>query len=121
MSKSEMELNYERYLKRDDLIVEVDDKKYYRIIYSRRFVIEEHSIDYVELIIPWDYIQSLQGDDERLTNKIFIDENGSRFKFASSEFLSFSGRIPEWYFKCGVFCMRWLDTPEIGEYLSVVN
>ena len=48
--KSEMELIYEAYKKRDDTVVDIDSRKYYRIVHKYILPIKEMKI--VMIVIP---------------------------------------------------------------------
>lgn len=117
-SKSEMEFIYEKYLKRDDRSKVINGNQFYRIVYAHHFDTPKLQ-DYLEMIIPWEYIKSIKADEVVTADTIWIDENGNRFQVLSSAFMRFSGDIPEWYLQCGVFSVRWIDTPAIGNYIGI--
>ena len=118
MNKSEMELIYENYLKRCDHTIIKHGVRFYQIVNSHHFSATGLQ-DYLEIILLWEYMNEIRKDERVKPDSIWIDENGNRYQVLSSAFIRFCGTVPEWYLKCGVFSVKWIDTPQIGQYIGV--
>ena len=118
MSRSEIDIIYESYRNQHDNIILKDGVRFYRIVCSHRFTAEELR-NHLKIILPWEYMKEVRKDKRVQSDSIWIDENGNRYRILSSAFIRFSDTVPEWYLKCGVFSVKWIDTPDIGKYIGV--
>lgn len=85
-NKSSMEILYENYLNSDDIVIEIDGVKYYKIIEKVKFPIRR---GLVTICVP---ISALAGN----TNHMVVDENGKEFRIGDPAFYTFGGEIPRW-------------------------
>ena len=91
----------------------INGKLYYQIIWS----------DYIDLKGREQGILSVVPSPDMPKNKEFVykDENGNHFTFGGFHFIRFLGEIPEWYLKCGECSMKWQETKDIGNYLTILE
>ena len=106
---SEVEKAFEEWKQREDKVVEIDGKTYYRIIWSDVFRLSWSKKETL-CVVP---------NPDMPAGQKFIDENGNRFTFGARVHLSFRSPVPEWYFEAGQIVLDWHETKEIGEYLTV--
>lgn len=114
MKKSEIEILYEEYLKRDDMIIKIDTFEYYRIIEKDHLSVNN---GIVLVTIPWDIFKG-----SKLPCKV-VDENGRIFELGKPVHYSFVGRhIPDWYMECAIVPVNNEKNPDlIGEYFAIYN
>lgn len=109
-NKSEMEIQYEEWLNRNDRMVEIEGRKYFRIIRKDRLSIKEGT---VLIVVPWDLLKS--------SNRKYIDENGCVFSLGSPAHISFRGTIPTWYFETASVPVEGIhELTQIGDYLATI-
>ena len=110
METSEIELLYDEYLKRDDLIIIQDDKEYYRIV--RKYRISCLG-GIVNITVPRTVFKNARD------NLKLMDENGSVFSAGASVHFSFRGGIPQWYLETVTISLKEItDIELIGNYIS---
>ena len=109
---SPVEKAYEEYKQRNDKTKRMDGRLYYRIVSSAVFELtgfEEGCL----LVIP-------SPEMPQKKNAVYQDENGNHFVLGGRTHIRFSGQIPRWYFECGECHMKWQETKDIGNYLTMV-
>ena len=108
--KSQMEIQYEEWLFREDRIIKKDGHTFFRIIRKDRLSLKDGT---VVIVIPWDLLKNTNGD--------YIDENGNIFRLGSPAHMSFTGTIPTWYFETASVPVEGIhETTQIGDYLSIL-
>ena len=103
---------YKEFLQRDDLIVDMDGKRYYRLAWSSLIRLSFLKKD-ILAVCPH---PELPNGKEYL----YEDENGHHFIFRELHHYSFQNAIPEWFLRSGEWDMEWQETEEIGEYLTAL-
>ena len=109
--RSKMELLFEEYLKRDDLIKIIDGKEYYRIVCKEIFPARDEIV-----------AVTLHPTLSRLfcTDYKVIDENGNIFFLGLPIFFRFIGDIPDWYLKTTTVPVEGVhSTDNIGDYFAL--
>ena len=101
---------YQRYLKDDSRMIEIDGLIYYRVAQISKLTI--HNEYSLEVVLPWEI------NPEK--DCIIIDENGNQYEYRGCETMSFRGEIPEWHFKM-VFAILSFPEGDIGEYFAKQN
>lgn len=109
---TETEKIYEEYKKRNDKIIYIENKKYYRIVFSTILKIECVGLEILSIIPCPDMPIS--------SDYLYEDERGNHFTFEGYHSIRFAGKIPEWYLQAGECGLKWKETNEIGEYLTIV-
>ena len=60
-------------------------------------------------------------DMPQKNNTVYQDENGNHFTFVGCNHIHFSGKLPEWFLECGLYNMKWHETKDLGEYLTLIE
>lgn len=112
MSKvSEMERLYEEYINRDDLLVRIDNRDYYRIVKKESFFIFENII---LITVPWELLFGSKCECK------VIDENNNIFDLGKPIHINFRDYIPEWYLNTVTVAVDNINNPNlIGEYVAI--
>lgn len=111
---SHVEKAYQEFLKRNDKTKVIDGKTYYRIVCSNFFQYNNKKTGYLS-VVP-------SPDMKKQTDVVYQDEKGNHFIFKGFQFIRFvGGKIPKWYFECGVCSMEWQETKNIGQYLTIIE
>lgn len=105
MSKSEMEIKYEEYLKSDDKFKIIDGKKYYKVIDC--YVSDYFGI----LIVPHEAAPK--------ANIWLEDENGFRFFSKGLVHMRFTDGVPEWYLRLASIGIDVVRPTKIGNYVRM--
>ena len=103
---------YEEYQKKNDKIIHIENKKYYRIVRSEIIGFESLGLEILSIIPCPDMPVS--------KDYIYEDENGNHFTFENYHHYNFIGDIPNWYLQAGECTVAWRETKEIGEYLTII-
>lgn len=104
---AEVEKAFEEWLLRDDKIIEIDGKTYYRIIRSDVFKLSCYENSVIGVVCS----ETMPG------GRIFQDENGNHFEFFG--FLTVLHDVRQKIAGAMAFTLKWHETKEIGEYLTV--
>ncbi|GBG94745.1 hypothetical protein LFYK43_12040 [Ligilactobacillus salitolerans] len=107
--KSELELRYEEFAQRKDLVVEIAGVKYQRVF--DKSVLE---FDNKKLFV----VRAVKGLNAG-RGSILHDENKHHFIVDGAEMLRFRGEIPDWYWGTVGFSIKPVETEDIGDYLTV--
>lgn len=94
--------------------IQIDDITYYKIVSKETYYFKELG-PVMAIVLPGELFKHKLG-------KMIEDENGNIFELVGPEFLSFHGRVPEWYVKCWPFMIKGItDKSQIGDYVKVVD
>lgn len=104
---SEVEKTFEEWKQREDKVVEIDGKTYYRIIWSDVFKLSCFEKPVIGVVCG----ETMPG------GRIFQDENGNHFEFFG--FLTVLHDVRQKIVGAMAFTLKWHETKEIGEYLTV--
>lgn len=108
---SEVTKAYEAWKLRNDKVIDVDGKLFYRIIWSDSFKLSGYDKEILCAVISPDMPKG----------KDYEDENGNHFTFKGFNHIRFIDEIPDWYLEAGECCLEWHETKDIGNYLKVID
>ena len=110
--KSKMEQVYESYISSDNAIVEIDNVKYFKIIY-KDFIKFCTGKKIVLLTLP---VELFHGSSVNYIS----DENGTRYEVERPIHISFSIPIPEWYLNSLTCPIKGeVNIADIGDYVCL--
>lgn len=109
MGDSQLEKLYNQYLTRNDTEIYINEKRYIRLLHS-----EFIQISGKDFLIA--YISSKL---DCKIGDIIQDENGSKFVLETPIYMRFSGDIPKWYLNTTPWSLKWGNTNEIGNYITL--
>lgn len=108
-----IEREYEKYLKANDTVKIINGEKFYKAVWIGRFKLTGLG-PITEIVLPYYMFKASHGSN------MIENEKGEFFQLHGAAFLSFRGRIPEWYLKCGNYYIEELaydyDFTDIGEF-----
>ncbi len=108
--KSQMEIEYEKYLSSNVKTMEIDGVVYFKIIQKQQIPLRGGT---VLICLPWEFFEDRSINDCN-------DENGRRIKLGAPVHYSFREQIPEWYLKTVTVNVEDIHgVDEIGDYLSL--
>ena len=110
INKSDMEIAYENYLQSDDIEVEIDGVKFYKIITKEKVPVRDG-------IVTICVSRKMFIGNE---NNTILDENGKKFSISSPAFYSFRGEIPRWYLDTFTVVVNDIsEENDIGSYITL--
>lgn len=110
MSKSVLKNLYNEYLTRNDTEIYIDGKRYVRLLHTESFLTANR--EFLIAYIP-STLNCRSGDTIQ-------DENGNKFMLEASIHMRFSGNISEWYLNMSPWSLKWENSKEIGNYVTVI-
>ena len=110
-NKSDMEIVYENYLHSDDIEIEIDDVRYFKIIEKSKVPVRD---GIVTICVPSKTFKSNE-------NNTILDESGKKFNISGPAFYSFRGNVPRWYLETLTVVVNDIsDENDIGSYIALI-
>ena len=111
MTKSIIEIEYEKYLCADDKIIEINGEKYYKVVYVDRFTLSKIG-PIISIVLPYCMFSH--------SSKYIENERGEMFKLYGPEMIRFIKEVPDWYLECGSYMIKENEydytLDDIGQY-----
>lgn len=110
--KSEMERIFEAYLRRDDAVISIGSKEYYRIVHK-------------DCLAAGGGMTLITIPNKLLCHSTsectVLDENGRTLRLGPSVHYSFIGDIPAWYLETTTVIVPEIKGPDqVGDYLTLL-